>query len=219
MPKPKPTPKPRAKKALGYTPPESTPLPTSEDQIFSAHQIKTMEFDMLKFDGEWKKLFGQPDPNFTMMIFAKPKQGKSTIMIDFANYLATYFGNVLYVAIEETIRRTLQEKIIRLGADHPRLDFTGKLPNTIPDKYQFVFIDSANAAGIDIDRMRSIIKKNPSKGIVFVFQTTKEGNFRGGQELEHEVGMVCEIKDGIGYVRGRYAQGTSLNVAEEYNLR
>lgn len=199
--------------------PQSASANPANDKYYTPMQIRQMSFRSLQFDGMWEELFGNPDPNFSMMVYAKPKMGKSTIMIDFANYLATYFGNVLYIAIEETIRKTLQEKINRLGVDAPRLEFTGTIPATIPAKYDFVFYDSANAARLDYASIVKFIDKYPGKGFVFVFQSTKGGQFRGTQDIEHEVGIVCYIDEhGIAKIKGRYAPPCTFNVAKEYNL-
>ena len=191
----------------------------ANDKYYTATQIRKMSFKSLQFDGMWEELFGNPDPNFSLMCYAKPKMGKSTIMIDFANYLATNFGNVLFVAIEETIRKTLQEKIIRLDADAPRLEFSGTMPATIPSKYEFVFIDSSNAARLDYTSIVRLLKRYPDKGFVFIFQSTKGGQFRGTQDIEHEVGIVMFIDEkGIAHIKGRYAPPCTLNVAKEYGL-
>jgi KaiC/GvpD/RAD55 family RecA-like ATPase len=57
-------------------------------------------------------LIGDPSPNFSTMMFGKPKMGKSYLCIDFAVYLACNHGKVLFVAKEEGLDFTLQKKLI-----------------------------------------------------------------------------------------------------------
>ena len=70
-----------------------------------------MEFATIGLKGKWYKLIGDPSRNFTAMVFGKPKMGKSYLCIDFAGYLARHHGKVLYVAKEEGLDYTLQQKL------------------------------------------------------------------------------------------------------------
>ena len=189
-----------------------------ETGVMSARDIERINFVILPFTGKWKELFGLPSRNFTMMIFAKPKRGKSTLAIDFANYLATDHGQTLYCAVEEGIHLTLQNKIERMNANSDRLFFVDHVPKNF-NNYDYIFIDSASRAKMDHKNIIRLKQQNPGKAFIFIYQSTKDGNFRGGQEIEHEVDMVVTIDDkGVAHCTGRFAQGTTLDVGKEYGL-
>ncbi|MBX3164817.1 MAG: hypothetical protein KF900_10070 [Bacteroidetes bacterium] len=49
-----------------------------------------------------------------------------------------------------------------------------------------------------------------------MFQTTKEGNFRGANEFQHDVDIVIEVSQkGLAVQYGRYNQGDEMRIFEE----
>ena len=110
----------------------------------------------------------------------------------------------MYVAIEEGFGYTLKEKFERLGAIHPNLILAEKIPDDL-SPYQFVFIDSVSKAGLSNADLTRLRKNNPKTAFIFIFHTTKEGNFRGKQGFAHDVDVIIEVKDGIAKANGRYS--------------
>lgn len=174
-----------------------------------------MEFNTIGFTGKWLKLIGDPSKGFTVMIYGKPKMGKSYLAVDFAGYLARHHGKALYVAKEEKLDATLKIKLKDKSVAHKNLDVSDYLPSNLSD-YDFVFIDSVNKMRLspeDIERLR-----NDNKGIsfIFIFQTTKEGNFRGGNEFQHDVDVVIQVPEkGKAVQNGRYNQGGEIDIFED----
>ncbi|MBD3637411.1 MAG: hypothetical protein HUJ25_08670, partial [Crocinitomicaceae bacterium] len=181
-----------------------------DNVIMSSVDVLKLKFNKLGFNGKWLDFIGNPARNFSMMIFGLPKFGKSILAIAFASYLANNYGTVLYVAKEEGIDDTLQEKLKEVA--HPDLFVVGSLPDDI-DRFDFIFLDSVNKLGMtprDIDTLRA---KYPDKGFVSVFQTRKDGNFRGSQEFQHDVDIVVEVPEkGHAVQYGRYNQGGEMNI-------
>ncbi|MEZ4921885.1 MAG: hypothetical protein R2780_01825 [Crocinitomicaceae bacterium] len=181
-----------------------------DDVVMSSVDVLKLKFDKLGFDGKWLDFIGNPSKNFSMMIFGQPKFGKSILAIAFASYLANNFGTVLYVAREEGIDDTLQEKLEKVA--HPDLFVVGSLPDDL-QAYDFIFLDSVNKLGMspqDIDALRA---RYPDKGFVSIFQTRKDGNFRGSQEFRHDVDIVIELPEiGRAVQYGRYNQGGEMNI-------
>ena len=170
-----------------------------------------MDFETIGLKGKYRELIGDPSVGFSAMVFGLPKSGKSTLCIDFAKYLAENHGKVLYVAIEEGFGYTLKEKFERLGAIHLNLIIAEKIPDDL-SPYQFVFIDSVSKARLtcmDITRLR---KNNPKTAFVFIFHTTKEGNFRGQQDFAHDVDVIIEVENGIAKANGRFGIGGKMNI-------
>lgn len=150
------------------------------------------KFKSLPFSGKWKKLFGEPANNFRFMVFGEPGHGKSSFALILAKYLSKELQKkVLYIAGEEKVGGTLQEKVIRLNVANGNLDFNDKIPNSISE-YDVVFIDSVNTLSLKPEDLRNLPK---DKAYVFVFQTTKEGNYRGEKDFEHDVDTVVIVSN------------------------
>jgi len=182
-----------------------------EPVVITSTELAGMDFETIGLKGKYRDLIGDPSIGFSAMVFGLPKSGKSTLCIDFAKYLAENHGKVLYVAIEEGFGYTLKEKFERLGAIHPNLVIAEKLPDDLTS-YQFVFIDSVSKAGLSSQELTRLRKENPNTAFVFIFHTTKEGNFRGKQDFAHDVDVIIEVENGVAKANGRFGVGGKLEV-------
>jgi hypothetical protein len=165
-------------------------------EIISSVAVAKAHFDRLPFTGKWKKFIGEPDEPFAIMIYGRPGQGKSSLAILFAKYLAENFGKVLYVGKEEGVSGTLQEKINRFNASDPNLFFTSQLPQSITG-FKYIFLDSVNALGLSSDQLSKLYDKNPTRSFISVFKGTKGGDFRGNLEYEHDVDTSIKCENGV----------------------
>ena len=180
--------------------------------VVNSMEFAEMKFDTLGFSGKWLELIGDPSSNFTAMIFGKPKMGKSYLSIDFAGYLARNFGRVLYVAKEEGLDLTLQEKLNHKNVQHINLFVTSSLPEDLT-RFAFIFLDSVNSLGLAPDDLRKLRDKYPSKSFILIFQSTKQGNFRGANGFQHDVDVVIEVPEkGKAVQMGRFNQGGQLSI-------
>ncbi len=182
-----------------------------EPTVISSSELAGMDFETIGLKGKYKDLIGDPSVGFSAMVFGLPKSGKSTLCIDFAKYLAENHGKVLYVAIEEGFGYTLKEKFERLGAIHSNLIIAEKLPDDL-SPYQFVFIDSVSKARLTSHDLTKLRKDNPKTAFVFIFHTTKEGNFKGQQDFAHDVDVIIEVENGVAKSNGRFGVGGSVRV-------
>ncbi len=186
-----------------------------KNQMMNSVDFAKLEFESLGFTGKWLKLIGDPCKGFTAMVFGKPKMGKSYLCIDFAGYLARNFGKVLYVAKEEKLDATLQKKLEDKNVQHPNLFFSDYLPNDLSG-FDFVFLDSVNKLGLQPEDLERLKTANKGVSFVYVFQSTKEGNFRGGNEFQHDVDVVIEIPEkGKAVQFGRFNQGGEMQIFEQ----
>lgn len=180
--------------------------------ILSSQQVLNLKSDKLNFSGKWLNFIGNPSRGFTAMIYGKPKFGKSYLAMDFAGYLARNHGKVLYVAYEEGFDDTLKQKLQDKNVAHPNLFVSDYLPSNL-SAYDFVFIDSVNKAALSPEDLDVIERRNPKIGFVYIFQTTKDGNFKGGMEYKHNVDVVIEVPErGIATQYGRYNQGGEMRI-------
>jgi hypothetical protein len=180
--------------------------------LMNSMDFANMQFETIGLSGKWRNLIGDPSPNFSTMVYGKPKMGKSYLCIDFAGHLARHHGNVLYVAKEEGLDFTLQKKLTDKNVLHPNLFVASELPKDL-SPYQYIFLDSVNKLGYTAEQLNDLKKRYPYKSFIFIFQTTKNGNFRGSNSFQHDVDVVVEVVEkgkAIGF--GRFGQGGSVEV-------
>ncbi len=181
-------------------------------KIMNSMDFATLQFKTIGFKDKWKSFIGDPTPGFSMMVYAKPKMGKSYLCVDFAGYLARNHGRVLYVAREEGLDYTLQQKLNDKAVKHPNLFVSSYLPEELAE-YDFIILDSVNKLGLSPKDLEILRRKNPGKSFVFVFQTTKEGVFRGNNEFQHDVDVVVDIPEkGKAVQFGRFNQGGEMRI-------
>ena len=186
----------------------------SKPAIMNSMDFAQMEFDTLGFTGKWLQLIGDPSSNFSAMVFGKPKMGKSYLCVDFAGYLARNHGKVLYVAKEEGLDMTLQKKLNEKHVAHPNLFVASVLPFDL-SKYDFIFLDSVNRMGLMPEDLNKLKAANPAKSFIFIFQTTKDGKFRGANTFQHDVDAVIEVPErGKAVQMGRFNQGGEIDIFE-----
>lgn len=134
------------------------------------------------------------------MFWAKPGMGKSTMSIELSKYFAQQFNvKVLYVAAEEGLSYTLQNKFERLHAFDPNIFIVARLPENISD-YDVIVIDSVSSLKMQPADLIRLKRKNPDKSFILVFQSTVNGNYRGSKEFEHEVDVSININEN-GYAK------------------
>lgn len=170
--------------------------------VVNSTTIEGKHFDTLDFHGRWEGFFGKPNPDFKFMFYGKPGNGKSTFALQFAGYLSRELGlPVLYVANEEGFGLTLQEKVKRLGVANSNLYLCDSLPEDL-SQFSVVFLDSVNNMGLEPEDLKAL----PSgKAYVYVFQTTKDGNYMGKQEFAHDVDTVVRVENMNAYkYKNRY---------------
>jgi hypothetical protein len=190
---------------------ENTPI-RQENTIMNSLDFGRLKFQTIGFTGKWKDLIGDPCEGFTAMVFGKPKMGKSYLCVDFAGYLARNHGRTLYVAKEEKLDHTLQMKLKDKQVEHPLLDVSDHIPADL-SRYQFIILDSVNKLGLTPEDLNRLKGKYPSVSFIFVFQTTKEGRFRGANTFQHDVDIVIEVPEkGKAVQFGRFNQGGEMDI-------
>lgn len=182
--------------------------------IMTSTEFANLRFQKLGFNGKWKNFIGDPAPGFTMMVYSLPKYGKSTLCLNFAAYLARNHGKVLYVAREEGLDATLQDKVKDPTIMHQNLLVSSFLPDDL-SPYDFIFLDSVNKLGLSPNDLEILKRKNPGKSFVYIFQTTKQGRFKGNNEFQHDVDIVVELPEiGNAVQYGRFNAMSEMRVFE-----
>jgi predicted ATP-dependent serine protease len=185
--------------------------------IMSSRDLKDYRYDNYDFEGKWLDLVGKPAKKFHMMVYGRPKQGKSYFCFDLAQYLSN-FGKVLYIAAEEGFSATLQKKLEDMGGDNDNLDFANfrdyeTIKNALPGHdYRFVVIDSVNYIRIEPEQIEELKADNPRMALITVQQATKDGKFRGSQQFAHNCDIIIEVIQGVAHSTGRFAPPSEMAI-------
>ncbi|MBL7920017.1 MAG: hypothetical protein JNJ40_06860 [Bacteroidia bacterium] len=189
-----------------------------KQNLMNSIDFAKLHFNSIGFSGKWLDLIGDPSPGFTAMVFGRPKMGKSYLCVDFAGYLARNHGTVLYVANEEKLDATLQMKLNDKDVKHENLFVSDYLPTDL-SKYQFVILDSVNNLGLSPQDLQMLKRKNPGKSFIFIFQTTKDGKFKGANSYQHDVDVVIEVPErGKAVQFGRFNQGGEMSIFDDASV-
>jgi hypothetical protein len=184
------------------------------DDIISSENLAKLSFKTIGFTGKWLNLIGDPSERFTAMFYGGPGCGKSTLAMEFAYYLAKeHSRKVLYIANEEKVSKTLQDKLKMVQGNHPNLNFVGVLRKDKFNEYDCIFIDSVNTLNITPIDMEQIAASHPRLSIIYICQTTKEGQYRGSREFEHFADVVIRVEQGVARAeKNRFGGRTELNI-------
>ena len=132
--------------------------------------------------------------------------------MDFAGYLARNHGKVLYIAKEKGLDKPLQDKLNDKNVKHPNLYVASALPASL-SFYDFIFFDSVTRLGLRPEDLNRLKATYPEKSFIYIFQTTKEGKFRGANTFQHDVDSVIEVPEkGSAIQFGRFNQGGEVSI-------
>ncbi len=98
-----------------------------------------------------------------------------------------------------------------LQVQHPNLFVSSDMLTDLSG-YDFVFIDSVNKMELEPNDLEILKANNPTVSFIYVFQTTKNGAFRGSNHFMHDVDIVIEIPEkGKAIQNGRFNQGGEID--------
>lgn len=173
-------------------------LPAANGKFISSSQLRGKKFDTFPFSGKWEEFLGRPSFTFHLAVHGKPGQGKSTFCMQFADYLASNFGKVVYISAEEGINATLQAKVDYNKIDNPHLIFADiksydEIKMEIKPIYNFIFIDSLDNLSIDAQKLKQLKARYPQSAFITISQSTKAGTMRGSLQIIHDSDITVKV--------------------------
>ena len=159
------------------------------NSIMSAEDYLDVNIPQIEFRGAYKLLLSNAREKFYKLVGGLPEQGKTSYCVKFATYYAEQHGKVLYLPAEQSgTNADFQEVLKRVGGKGFDID-----PNA--DKYNLqqllarvkgydlVILDSINDMRLSPANVKAI---NEKVAILGVMQSTKAGDFKGGQDYLHD---------------------------------
>lgn len=174
-------------------------------ETMSLSELQRKQFKTLNFTGEWQRLIGKPEQNFSIMIYGQSGHGKSHLGVRLSEYLANNFGNVLFNSSEEGVSLSLQEKLKNLNSDNFRIsnfkDFESIKKHLKQSRSRFIVIDSVNHMSLTAEQVEELKKLDITRGFITIHQVTKNGEFKGNNEFLHNCDVEIVVTDRVALVK------------------
>jgi hypothetical protein len=187
-------------------------------RTLGVNQIINKQYETFEFCGEWADTFGHPSKNFQMLVYGKPKNGKTSFMMQFAKYLAINHGKVFYNSVEEGDSKTIKDALERcnmtdvpdgrfmLGDRYFYRQLVEKLQ--MRNSGRFVFIDSRDYMQLTSHQYKKLREHFPNKCIIIIcWESAGKPEGKYAKDIEYMVDIVCHVRDYKARVRSRFGGG------------
>lgn len=190
-------------------------------RTFTPQALAKKKFVTHAFDGKFKDLIGIPEVGFNIIIFGKPKAGKSTFCMYFAQYLSR-FGKVLYNSTEEGPGVALQKRAARCNVKSKKVLFTRicdyeTLVELLDRRAspKFIFIDSVQKMSLTIKQFDELKDRYPKKSFILILQSKRNGDFKGTQSWVHDTDVKISVDSGIASSQGRFNSNGKYRIFDD----
>lgn len=199
-------------------------------RAYSPREMLRMKSQPLQWDGEWQKVFGNPDINDTWFISGSSASGKSSFSMQLAKKLCEY-GSVLYVSIEEGRSMSFCQRIHRFHMEEVQKQFRviidGDMENLKERLHKrksakFIILDSfqflQNNYEWDYKQASLLVEEFPHKCFIFISQEVKsEPLGKAAVRLKYMAGVKVRVVGYRAYCQGRFIgeAGASFDVWED----
>jgi len=173
---------------------------------------------------EWEAALGNIGRPFRWLVYGKPKNGKTSLLLKFGKMMAQLGHKVYYNSVEEGASRTMQEALIRHGFED--LD-NGKFMLGDRDTYaemfvkikklraRVVIIDSRDYIKLTTDQYKKLIKAYPLVSFVIVcWEQAGKPLGKYAKDMEFMVDMVTHVNRFKAITNGRYGANLKYTVWE-----
>ena len=171
-------------------------LPTTNDILTAKTKGKPLILS------KTKPLFGELLEPFSMLIYGKPGQGKTSLALILAQDLEPNGKSLYILADKGTIDTRLKKQLERLKISknivfYPSKDWAdpGVERYLNDNAYKFVFIDKiGDVYNIKQDELKDLIEKYPDKSFIYLARTNKAGKeYIGDPEIGFKVDTIVFV--------------------------
>ena len=190
-------------------------------RAYSPRDVQHIRRERIPLEGDWQRVFGQPEWGDPWFIIGPSASGKSSFVMQLCKALSRISG-VLYVSLEEGIGLTMKERLarfkmnecqgrFRLITDCDMDDLKARLKKA--KSARFIIIDSIQFAcdsGWDYQKTKELYQSFPRKTFIFISQQLKsEPVGKSAGRLKYACGVKVETKGYRAFCLGRYSQDVS----------
>jgi len=187
----------------------------------SAQELSRLNIQGITIAKPYGKLLGQPERNAVIFIWGEKGAGKSTMSLGLADALAQH-GRIEYIPAEEHFGKTLVDRVKRLNATHPNLNFTKwksfqALKEVLLKHRSFgCVLDSISVIDANAKETVEFAQWCRQNGIMFIMvaHATKDGRYKGNTSIAHECDIEIKVTKEEGAIaeKNRYRELTSIDV-------
>lgn len=184
----------------------------AKKRIFSIDAIKNKKYHSLELDPKYAELMGEPERNFTAIMYGESGSGKSVFALQFAEYFANEFGKGFYNSHEEGANKTIQDRVINFNVTAKRLwiadcyDFEEMCDHIQRTYCRLVVIDSVKYMNFTIAQLKDLRERFAKRQltIIMIDFGASKGSPTSGKDLIHVSDVKMYFKDGIVHSTSRY---------------
>ena len=170
-------------------------------------------YKVFEVEEPWLSSVGLLAKPFTMLVYGYPKNGKTSFIMQFCKYMAS-FGKVYYNSTEEGDSKTIQDSLklthmedvadgkFVLGDRDTFLDMVAKLKK---NRAVIVVIDSVDYMNLTAEQYKFLIEEFPNKSFIIIsWEKSGMPKSQAARDIRHMVGSVVHVKNFIAHIQGRY---------------
>jgi hypothetical protein len=187
--------------------------------------FKNKVFKTYDFEGPWRASFGEPEQNFSAIVYGDSGNGKTDFVVQLAKYLAN-FGKVYYNSFEEGESLTLQQAFNR----HDMWSMEGKVLLGDREDFdlvmrrmsrkrapRFCIIDSLDYMRLTVDQYKRFVNELPHKSIIIIsWSAGKNPKSQAAKDIEYMVDVKVRVHEYKAYMRCRFGGNEPFIIWPQY---
>lgn len=188
-------------------------------------QLNQMKFDTMPFEGKWFDTVGEPEKNFSCIIYGDSGNGKTTVIISFIKYLCSFGLRACYISHEEGISSTIQTAFKRAGMHEVSGDVILAADATFDETVEYfakrgspeiMVIDSIDYCNLTAEQYKLLRKKFPRKIIILIsWSEGKKPKSTAGKAIEYMVDIKLFVKNFMIWPKSRFGGNKPYVIWEE----
>lgn len=207
--------------------PQPEPVKTNEERLkktITPAKFAKMRFSVIPFEGRFKDSFGEPETNFSMIIYGESGSGKTEAEVIIAKELAKHH-KVYFNSKEQGFSKSLQDcynrnsmrdvqGMLQLAHKESVMDMIKRLKKKRSAKV--VLLDSIQHSKLTYEQWKELRQLFPKK--IFILISHSQGRHPGGaaaKAIEYDVDIKCYAKDYVLYPRSRFGGNKPFIVWED----
>jgi predicted ATP-dependent serine protease len=182
-------------------------------RTISVSQMANKKYDSYPLNPKWEAALGEISRPFKWLVFGKPKNGKTSFIMQFCR-AAAEFCKVYYNSMEEGDSKTMQQAILRADMiNAPQGKFMLGDRDTFPEMMEklkknrcaICVIDSRDYMKLTTDQYKKLTTTFPRKSFIIIcWEQSGKPLGKYAKDIEFMVDMVTHVKQFTATTNGRF---------------